>query len=109
MKTLFIPDFHSHNYACFGIRNVLMIRINIDFRIEGYIFQPYKELLKTADSKTEYSEKFLRPYFVGSAGPVFHTPLGPVCLFMNYYHQRKNPVSILFHFGYLIFNKSAID
>jgi len=27
----------------------------------------------------------------------------------NYYDQVKDPVSILFHFGYIIFNKRALD
>jgi len=109
MKTLYLPDFHAHQYIGAGSRNVIMIRSNFDFRIEGYVFQPYQEFIKTPDLKTKYGNTFARQFYIGSAGAVFHSPIGPVSLFVNYYHERTNPFSLLFHFGYIIFNKSALE
>lgn len=109
MQTLYLPDFHAHHYAGAGLRNVWMIKNNLDFRLEGYVFQPYRELVKTADLKTEYGKEFARQFYIGSGGVVFHSPLGPMSLFVNYYHERKNPFSLLFHFGYIIFSKSSTE
>jgi NTE family protein len=109
MQTLYLPDFHAHQYGGAGLRNVWMIRSNLDFRLEGYVFQPYRELVKTVDLKTEYGKPFAKQFYIGSAGMVFHSPLGPISLFLNYYHERKNPFSLLFHFGYIIFSKSATE
>jgi NTE family protein len=109
MQTLYLPNFHAHDYLSGGLRNVIAFTGRLDFRIEGYIFQPVREILKTEDLKAEYSTPFLRQYYVGSAGAVYHSPIGPVSLFVNYYHERTNPFSVLFHIGYIIFNKSAID
>ena len=106
-KTLFLPNFHAHNYLGGGSRNVIMIRSNLDFRLEGYIFQPIREILSTPDLKAYYGERFQKRYFIASAGGVFHSPLGPVSMFVNYYDDRENPFSFLFHIGYIIFNKSA--
>ncbi|MCX6273658.1 MAG: patatin-like phospholipase family protein [Bacteroidetes bacterium] len=109
MQTLYLPDFHAHQYGGLGLRNVWMIRNNLDFRLEGYVFQPYRELVKTADLKTEYGKEFAKQFYIGSAVTVFHSPLGPISLSLNYYHERKNPFSFLFHFGYIIFSKSATE
>ncbi len=109
MQTLYLPDFHSHQYGGFGLRNVWMIKNNLDFRLEAYVFQPFRELVRTEDLKTEYGKEFAKQFYIGSAVAVFHSPLGPISLNVNYYHERRNPFSLLFHFGYIIFNKSATE
>ncbi len=108
-KTLFLPNFHSHIFAGGGLRNVIMITSNLDLRIEGYVFQPYEELVRTPDLKTQYGEVLSRRFYIGSLGTVFHSPLGPVGAFLNYYDDRKNPFSFLFQIGYLIYNHSALE
>lgn len=109
MQTIYLPDFHAHQFVGAGLRNVWMIRSNLDFRFEGYVFQPYRELVKTVDLKTEYGDPIARQFYIGSAGLIFHSPIGPISLSLNYYHERKNPFSLLFHFGYIIFSKSATE
>ena len=109
MQTLYLPEFHAHQYGGLGLRNVWMIKTNLDFRLEGYVFQPYKELVKTENLETEYGKEFARQFYIGSAAMVFHSPLGPISLCLDYYHERKNPFSLLFHFGYIIFSKSATE
>lgn len=108
-KTLFLPNFHAHNFAGGGLRNVVSITGNLDLRVEAYVFQPYQELIRTPDLKTEYGKAFSRRYYIGSFGAVFHSPLGPVGAFLNYYDDRKNPFSFLLQIGYLIYNRSALD
>lgn len=109
LNTVFLPILHSHNYAAIGTRNVFALRNNIDIRIEGYAFQPYQELLQTADKKTTYGKPFESRYYIASTGLVFHSPLGPIALMVNYADMRTNSFSFLFHFGYFIFNQSALN
>ncbi len=108
-QTLFLENFRAHQFAGFGLKNVLMLRSNLDLRIEGFVFMPYQELLRTDDGKTEYGSVLSRRYYIATANAVFHSPLGPVSFSVNYYDDRPNPFSVLFHFGYFIFNKSALD
>jgi NTE family protein len=42
-------------------------------------------------------------------GLVWHSPLGPVSASANYYSSREEPFSFLIHFGYIIFNRKALD
>lgn len=109
MRTLFLPEFHAHSFAGIGSKNVISVRSNMDVRIEGYAFQPYEEILRTDDNKVSYGKPLNKRYFLASSGVVFHSPIGPVSLHVNYYDQRKNPISVLFTAGFLLFNPSALD
>jgi len=108
-QTLFLPNFHAHNYIGAGSRNVVTIASNFDWRIEGYIFQPFQELVQTADKKTEYGNAFEKRYLIFSSGLVYHTPIGPLSVFVNYYDDREKPYTFLFHLGFIIFNKSPMN
>ncbi len=108
-KTIFLPTFHAHTFAGLGSKNVITLKNNIDLLLEGYVFQPYRELLSTPENKTYYGDYLSKRYYVGSVGTVFHSPLGPIGLFVNYFDNREKPFSFLFHFGYFIFNKSALN
>ncbi len=108
-QTLFLSNFHSHSYAGLGLKNVVMLMPNLDIRIEGFVFMPYKELMQTENLQTEYGKAFSKRYYLGALGAVYHSPIGPVGLFLNYYDDRENKFSVLFHVGFFIFNQSALD
>ena len=108
-QTLFLPNFHAHNYIGAGLRNVVTITGSIDFRLEGYVFQPLQSLVATANQKAKYSNAFENRYLMFSSGIVYHTPIGPLGLFVNYYDDRDKPYTFLFHLGYIIFNKSPMN
>ena len=108
-KTIFNENYRTHKYIAGGIKFVVNIRKNLEFRAEGYIYQPYQVLVKKADLSTEYGIPFALQHYIGTSALVWHTPLGPMSLGVNYYDQVKDPFSILFHFGYIIFNKKALE
>lgn len=108
-KTVFLEEYRTHKYLAGGLKVVVNIRKNIEFRSEFYIFQPYESIVKNADLTASYSLPFNSQHYIGNAGLVWHTPIGPMSLSVNYYDQEKNPFSILFHFGYIIFNKRAFE
>lgn len=108
-KTIFLPSFRAHTFGGLGSKNVITLKNNIDILIDGYVFQPYQELLPTPELKTYYGDYLAKRYYVGSLGTVFHSPLGPIGFFLNYFDNREKPFSFLFHFGYFIFNKNALN
>lgn len=109
LKTVYLPELHAHDFAAIGSKNIFTLRNNIDLRFEAYLFQPYQELYETDDKKTVYGEVLKDRNYMGSAGIVFHSPLGPIAAVVNYADMRKDSFSFLLHFGYFIFNKSAIN
>ncbi|HLG36118.1 MAG TPA: patatin-like phospholipase family protein, partial [Bacteroidia bacterium] len=108
-QTLFLPNFHAHNYIGAGSRNVISITNNFDLRIEGYIFQPFQIFVQKPDKKTKYGNAFEKRYIILSSGLVYHTPIGPLSLFVNYYDDREKPYTFLFHLGFIIFNRSPLN
>jgi len=108
-KTLFLPHYRAYNYGAGGFMSVFGIVRNLDFRLEGYIFQPYQEILENYDKTAELSEPFYSTYFLASSALVYHSPIGPVSISLNYYNQEVDVFSFIFNFGYIIFNKRAIE
>jgi NTE family protein len=108
-KTLFQEKFRAHKYLAAGIKQVFSIRKICDIRFEGYIYQPYQQIVRGPGLVAEYTKPFLTYYFIGTGAIVLHTPLGPAAVSVNYYYGEKEPFTFLFHFGYIIFNKKALD
>lgn len=107
-KTRFINYFRTTEYAALGLQTVIAVRKNIDFRLEGYVFQPGRIIMADANNKAYYSTADLEQRFIGSSTLVYHSPLGPVGLNLNYFDKKEDsPWSFSFNFGYTIFNKSV--
>lgn len=106
--TLFQANLRAHSYAAAGLKSIYLINKNIQLRLEGYILQPYQKILSgTSDDKAGYGPVFNIRHYIGSFSTVYTTPIGPVAINLNYYHGETEPFSILFHFGYILFNKSV--
>lgn len=108
-QTLFIDDYRSHQYMAAGLKAITTPYKNIDIRFEGYLFQPVKSILKTSVGKADYSSPFLYHHFLGMGALVYHSPIGPLSIGLNYYDKNENTFSFFFHFGYMIYNKKSID
>lgn len=109
-KTMFIPKFRAHNFAGIGLKNIFRIYKNINFRLEGYVFQPYHEIVKNKDNfSASYGKAFSNRHYMASSALVYNSPLGPLSISLNAYENSTKPFSLIFNFGYIIFNHRAID
>ena len=114
-KTLFLESFRAYKYGALGQRIILNLRKNVDLRFEGYLFHPYQSIVKQ-DNTVSLGDEFDKIYSIATATLVYHSPLGPLSLSTNYYHntpeiaqESKTPLTFFFHFGYILFNKRAIE
>ncbi len=107
--TLFLENFRAYNYLAGGLRNIYSIDRNLDFRLEGYIFKPFRELRISEDQDVTLSGDLTKAYFAGTATMVYHSPLGPIALQLNYYDDEQNRFGALLHVGYLLFNKKPLE
>lgn len=108
-KTLFQEEFRAHQFASVGGKVIFDLGNRIELRTEHYMFQPYQTILRRADDTAEYGEPFEDRFYIGTLGGIYHSPLGPLSLNINYYDQRDDPWTWIINFGYLIFNKRALD
>ena len=108
-KTLFLEEYRASKYAAFGLNFVLEITKRLDMRLESYVFHPLNKIKRNADMTAGYHPIRLDPRFMGTGGFVYNSPIGPISMSANYYDQETKPWSFLFHIGYIIFNRRALD
>jgi NTE family protein len=108
-KTIFLDKYRAHNYIGMGLKSIIRIRTNLEVRVEGYMFQPFQEIVQGDDLEAKYGNAFESRSGIATLAGIYHSPVGPVSLSVNYYEQRDNQFSVLFHFGYIIFNRKALD
>lgn len=108
-KTLFLQNFRANKYLTLGGSAILNLGKNFDYRFEAYVFQPVNKLQQTTLQLTALGSFLRTRYNLFSTSLVFHSPLGPVSLSLNYYDREQHPVSFLFNFGYILFNRSVSE
>ncbi|MCX6306311.1 MAG: patatin-like phospholipase family protein [Bacteroidetes bacterium] len=108
-QVYFLPAFRATNYAAAGLKIVAQVYKKVEYRIEGYIFQPYREILENPIDFTAYfGPKFSNRSYMASTSLGYNSPLGPISISVNYYDRMPDQFTINFNFGYIIFNKRAM-
>ena len=108
-KTLFLPKYRAYNFGAGGLKFIFDVYRKVDIRLEGYIFQPYQEILADENLKPVYGKPFSNRSAIASSSLVWHSPIGPLSLSVNYYDRNNDRFSFFFNFGYIIFNSSISD
>lgn len=108
-KVIFLPKYRAHSYIAGGLKIISRLHKRIDLRVEGYLFQPYQEIIQNPDQTVGYGEEFSDRSVMASSALVWHSPLGPLSLSVNYYDRAEDNYTFFFNVGYIIFNRSAIE
>ena len=108
-RSLFLEKFRARTYVAGGLKNVYKFRRNLDLRVEGYLFLPYQQFEQDGFQEVKNRGTFNKIHYAGTAGLVYHTPLGPVSLSYNLYDDPIKRNGVLLHLGYLIYNKRSIE
>lgn len=108
-KSVFLDNFRAQSYIAGGLKNIFTIKRNLDFRLEGYIFLPYKAFEETNAQTVNFSKKFNSWHYAATTALVYRTPIGPVSLSYNLYDDKMQRNGVLLHLGYLIYNKRSIE
>lgn len=108
-KSLYLEKFRANTYGALGIKNVFKMTKNLDARAEFYIFQPVEEFELNRLQSVGYGKIFSKSYLAATAGLVFHTLAGPVSLSFNHYGDDIKRFGVMFHAGFLIYNKRSFE
>ncbi len=106
-KTLFLNNFRANKFLSVGASTIITFSKTLDYRIEAYIFQPINKIEETPLQRAALGELFKKRFNMLSTSMVYHSPFGPVSLSLNYYDREKQPVSFIFNFGYILFNRTV--
>lgn len=108
-NSLFLTNFRATSYLATGLKNVFNLKRNLDFRLEAYLFLPYEKFEPIGLQGIKYAKALNNWYYAGTAGIVYHTPVGPISLSYNRYDDPAKRNGVILHFGYLIYNKRSIE
>jgi NTE family protein len=108
-KSLYLEKFRANTYGALGIKNVFKVTKNLDARAEFYIFQPLEEFKLNKLQSVGYGELFADHHTAATAGLVYHTLAGPVSLSFNHYDDSQKRYGVMFHIGFLIYNKRSFE
>lgn len=108
-RSIFLEHFRAPTYAAAGVKNVIRVRKNLDARIEGFLFLPYRELYAVNVQEPRLRTPFSTWHYAATAGLVYHTPVGPISLSYNRYDDPAKRNGVLLHLGFLIYNKRSLE
>jgi NTE family protein len=108
-KSLYIEELRSNSYSAIGLKNIFHLYKNLDFRLEGYVFLPLQEFQLSGAQSTQFGKYFSDRHYAATAGLVYKTIAGPVNLSFNHYDNEKNRFGVMFHIGFLMYNKRSFE
>lgn len=107
-RTLFLENYRSNSFGAIGVIPVFKINRQMHLQMNTFIFQPYERLTRDETNRPLYDRRFKHRSFTGSAVLVYHTPIGPASLSLNYYEKSGQKFYFIFNFGYIMFNKTSL-
>ncbi|RZK43259.1 MAG: patatin [Pedobacter sp.] len=108
-RSLFLHNFRASSYVAGGLKNIFNLKRNLDLRVEGYAFLPHRAFQQEGLKNISHAKAFSTWHYAGTAGFVYHSPVGPVSLSYNLYDDPVKRNGVLLHLGYLIYNKRSIE
>ncbi|MFK7757244.1 MAG: patatin-like phospholipase family protein [Flavobacteriales bacterium] len=107
-RSFFIDQYRSNFYTSAGLMATLNVSDNVQFRAENYVYRPWERIFSTPEDESQF-EPTSELFYVGSGSLVYHSPIGPLRVTLNYFDRKDVPWSLMFNFGYFIFNQGYLD
>lgn len=108
-QTYFLENYRSQGYVAAGMKHILGLTKNMDFRFELYAYSPFRRVSQGPNQESIINMGFRKPSFLGMAALVYNTLPGPLSLRVNYIEDNNVQLGVMLSFGYLIFNKKSFE
>jgi NTE family protein len=110
LRTYFIEELRAPQYVAGGARMIVALARNkFDLRLEGYLFQPYKRLLRGDFDNTVTGDPISDRYYIASGSLIYQSPVGPLWFNISYVDAWSKPWAWSLNFGYVIFAQKAME
>ena len=84
-KTVFRSSYRAHKFGAVGLKTIFTPIKNLDFRLEGYLFQPFNQIESDRNHHAVYNNTREPRYFIGSFTTVYSLRFTQIALNINYY------------------------
>lgn len=109
-RTYFLENFRAQQYLAGGLRTILAVfKERFDLRLEGYVFQPYRAILRSVDDQPQAGLAVSDRAFLASASLIYQSPVGPIWFNTSYIDGLPEPWAFTLNFGYVIFAQRSYE
>jgi NTE family protein len=109
-KTYFLENFRASQYLAGGARAIIAVAKNkLDLRLEGYVFQPYKAILRNDIDQAQEGAVASNRAYLASGSLIYQSPIGPIWFNTSYIDGLDKPWAFSLNFGYVIFAQRSLE
>lgn len=108
-RIFILQRYRAFNFLAGGVKNVFKVKEKVEFRLEGYGFIPFESIREGVGQQFVSDPGLGKLTFAVGSSLVYHSPVGPIGLAMNYYQDKENPLSILLHIGYILYHDHSLE
>lgn len=110
-QILYMEQLYNKAFGSIGLHWVHPLTDHLQVRAQGHYMHTFYDL-EASGLKPVSTFEFnpLNSMVVGSGGMVYHTKIGPIGLFLNYYGHNgpiEDRFKVMAHIGFLIFGREA--
>ena len=108
VMTFFLAEYRAPQHAGVGANGIFTVFKKFDLRLDAYLYQPFKQLVKFDDGTFGYSKIFKGETSLYSLSFIYHSPIGPLRATANYFPKQETKVWFQVSYGFALFNERAI-
>lgn len=108
-RSILLADFRANSYGAIGLKNIFSVYKNLDLRLEAYLFQPVKAFQQVGLQSVTFSDPFSVRQYAATVALIYRTLVGPISLSFNHYSEVQRHFGVLFHIGFLLYNKRSFE
>jgi NTE family protein len=99
----FLPGYRDPVFMAGGLSNTFLLYKNLQFRLDGYFYQPVVSVLRDILNDAYQSIPFEKHAFIAYASLAYTTKLGPISVNLSWYSSNNPNLMFNMSFGYLFF------
>ncbi len=103
----YLPNYRDPIFMAGGITNTFFLYKRLQFRLEGYYYQPVISILRGGLNDAYAGIPFEKHAFIVYSSIAYATKLGPVAINLSWYSNNNPNFMFNISFGYLFFNNKV--
>ncbi|MBX2841503.1 MAG: patatin-like phospholipase family protein [Flammeovirgaceae bacterium] len=108
-RTIILENFRGYTYGAAGLISIIPLFRNIEMRLEGYGFASKNRIIEGENQNPVTVGNWENVHGTASTSIIFNSILGPLSASLNYYDDPNYPFGFLVNFGFILFNKKAMN
>jgi NTE family protein len=100
----YLPNYRDPAFMAVGLSNIFLLYKGLQFRLEGYYYQPVISILRDGTNRAYAGSLFEKRAFISYATLAYVTKLGPISVNLSWYSDNNPNLMFNISFGYLFFN-----